>query len=215
MRDAGELRNTIGMLRVGDKVEIGLLRDGKPLQGHGVDRRTLRDRELRMRSDIHQGLEGADLADAPDGGGVLVRAVQEGSPAAQAGLRANDLIVAVGRTPVSNTKAFREAAKGANLLVLNVRRGSAVVLIPHALITMKLLIHLHSRRHRIPGHPPGRPLDQGRPPRHGAVARPRAAQAPAGAARAHARELRRLRGGAAQRALSRQRRRDQSRRHPE
>src|SRR5271155_298847 len=30
MKDAGELRNTIGMLRVGDKVEIGLLRDGKP-----------------------------------------------------------------------------------------------------------------------------------------------------------------------------------------
>ena len=29
MKDAGELRNTIGMLRVGDKVEIGLLRDGK------------------------------------------------------------------------------------------------------------------------------------------------------------------------------------------
>ena len=30
MKDAAELRNTIGMLRIGDKVEIGLLRDGKP-----------------------------------------------------------------------------------------------------------------------------------------------------------------------------------------
>ena len=67
---------------------------------------------------------------APDGGGVLVRSVQDGSPAAQAGLRANDLIVAVGRTPVSNTKSFREAGKGLNLLLLNVRRGSATVLIP-------------------------------------------------------------------------------------
>ncbi|MDB6082569.1 MAG: hypothetical protein JWN43_450, partial [Gammaproteobacteria bacterium] len=36
----------------------------------------------------------------------------------------------VGRTPVSNTKTFRQAAKGANVLVLNVRRGSAVFLIP-------------------------------------------------------------------------------------
>ena len=43
---------------------------------------------------------------------------------------ANDLIVGVGRTPVSNTKSFREASKGLNLLLLNVRRGSAVVLIP-------------------------------------------------------------------------------------
>jgi S1-C subfamily serine protease len=55
---------------------------------------------------------------------------KDGSPASQAALRANDLIVGVGRTPVTNTKTFREAAKGAAVLVLNVRRGSAVVLIP-------------------------------------------------------------------------------------
>ena len=30
LRSAAELRNTVGMLRVGDRVEIGLLRDGKP-----------------------------------------------------------------------------------------------------------------------------------------------------------------------------------------
>ena len=30
MKSSGELRNAIGMLHVGDKVEIGLLRDGKP-----------------------------------------------------------------------------------------------------------------------------------------------------------------------------------------
>jgi hypothetical protein len=31
---------------------------------------------------------------------------------------------------VSNAKTFREAARGANVLVLNVRRGSQVFLIP-------------------------------------------------------------------------------------
>jgi S1-C subfamily serine protease len=60
----------------------------------------------------------------------LVRSVQEGSPASQAGLRTNDLIVGVGRTAISNIKTLREAAKGASVLLLNVRRGSAVVLIP-------------------------------------------------------------------------------------
>ena len=30
MKSKGELRNAIGMLRIGDQVEIGLLRDGKP-----------------------------------------------------------------------------------------------------------------------------------------------------------------------------------------
>jgi Do/DeqQ family serine protease len=129
MKSAGELRNAIGMLRVGDQVEIGLLRDGKPRKVTALVAER-GEAETANAVDIHRGLEGADLADAPEGAGVLVRSVQDGSPASQAGLRANDLIVAIGRTPVSGTKAFREAAKGANLLLLNVRRGAAVVLIP-------------------------------------------------------------------------------------
>ncbi len=129
MKDPGELRNTIGMLRIGDKVDIGLLRDGKPLKVTAlVAARS--ETETANAVDINQGLEGAELVDAPNAGGVLVRSVQEGSPASQAGLRANDLIIAVGRTTVTNTKTFRDAANGLNLLLLNVRRGSAVVLIP-------------------------------------------------------------------------------------
>ena len=128
-KGAAELRNAIGMLRVGDQVEIGLLRDGKPLKVSApVTERSETDAANAV--DIHRGLEGADLADAPDGAGVLVRAVQEGSPASQAGLRANDLIVAVGRVPVAGIKGLREAAKGATLVLLNVKRGSAVILIP-------------------------------------------------------------------------------------
>jgi serine protease Do/serine protease DegQ len=129
MKSAGELRNAIGMLRVGDKVDIGLLRDGKPRQVTALIAERS-EAESASAADINPGLEGAELADAPDSGGVLVRSVQDGSPAAQAGIKSNDLIVGVGRTRVSNTKTFREAAKGANVLVLNVRRGSAVFLIP-------------------------------------------------------------------------------------
>jgi Do/DeqQ family serine protease len=129
MKSAGELRNTIGMLRVGDKVEIGYLRDGKPRNATALIAERA-DAQIANAADINPGLDGADLADAPDSGGVLVKAVQEGSPAAQAGLKTNDLIVGIGRTPVSNTKTFSEAAKGANVLVLNIRRGAALLLIP-------------------------------------------------------------------------------------
>jgi serine protease Do/serine protease DegQ len=129
IKDAGELRNTIGMLRVGDKVEISYLRDGKPRKTTALIAERS-ETEAANAADINRGLEGAELADAPDGGGVLVRSVQEGSPASQSGLRTNDLIVGVGRTPISNTKTLRETAKGASVLLLNVRRGSAVVLIP-------------------------------------------------------------------------------------
>jgi Do/DeqQ family serine protease len=128
MRDASELRNTIGMLRIGDKVEIGLLRDGKALKVTAlVAERS--DLETANAIDINKGLEGAELHDAPDNGGVLVKTIQEGSPAAQNGLHASDLIVGVGRTPIANTKGLKEAAKNANVLVLNVRRGSSVQLI--------------------------------------------------------------------------------------
>ncbi len=129
MKGAGELRNAIGMLRVGDKVEIGFLRDGKPQKVTALIAERS-EAEAANAADINEGLEGAELVDAPDGGGVLVRTVQEGSPAAQAGIKANDLIVGVGRTHVSNAKTFREAARGAKVLVLNVRRGTQVFLIP-------------------------------------------------------------------------------------
>jgi len=32
LKSNSEVRNTIGLLQVGDKIDIGLLRDGKPLR---------------------------------------------------------------------------------------------------------------------------------------------------------------------------------------
>jgi serine protease Do/serine protease DegQ len=128
MRNSGELRNAIGLLHVGDKVEIGLLRDGRP-QKVTAQIAERGDAESAGAAEINKGLEGTELSDAP-AGGVLVKSVMEGSSASQAGLRANDVIVAVGRNPVTTIKSFREAAKGANVLVLKVRRGSDTLLIP-------------------------------------------------------------------------------------
>jgi Do/DeqQ family serine protease len=129
MRNSGELRNAIGMLHVGDKVEIGLLRDGKPrkVTASIAERGEV---ESAGAADINKGLDGAELADALDGAGVLVKSLQEGSSAAAAGLRVNDIIVGVGRTPVTNLKGFRDAAKGATVLLLRVRRGGETILVP-------------------------------------------------------------------------------------
>ena len=133
MKSSGELRNAIGMLHVGDKVDLGLLREGKPRKVTAlIAERSEEHTEVESPSaaDIHRGLDGADLADAPDGSGVVVIKVQEASAAAQAGIRANDVIVGVGRTPVSNMKSFSEAVKGASVLVLKIRRGSDTFLLP-------------------------------------------------------------------------------------
>jgi Do/DeqQ family serine protease len=129
VKSNSELRNTIGLLRVGDKVDIGLLRDGKPLRVTAVIADTTAELPAVPES-IHKSFEGAVLGDAPDAGGALVRSVAPGSAAAQAGLRADDVIVGANRGRVSNVHELHERAKGATVLVLEVRRGATVLLVP-------------------------------------------------------------------------------------
>jgi Do/DeqQ family serine protease len=129
VKSNGELRNTIGLLRVGDKVDIGLLRDGKPLRVTAVIADTTTELTGGPAS-IHKSFEGSVLTDAPDAGGALVRSVEPGSAAAQAGLRAEDVIVGANRGRVSSVRDLRDRAHGAAVLVLEVRRGATVLLVP-------------------------------------------------------------------------------------
>jgi S1-C subfamily serine protease len=129
VKSNSELRNTIGLLRVGDKVDIGLVRDGKPLRVTAV----ISDSSAELTggpAGIHKSFGGATLTDAPDAGGALVKSVEAGSAAAEAGLRADDVIVGANRGHVSNLRELHERAKGAGVLVLEVRRGNTVILIP-------------------------------------------------------------------------------------
>jgi Do/DeqQ family serine protease len=131
VRSPAELRNTIGLLRVGEKVGVALLRDGKPLNVTAVIADTAATESAPSESTaIHRALEGAGLADAPNGGGAIVRTVQPNSAAADAGLRENDVIVAVNRNRVTNLQQLRERAAGAASLVLELRRGGASLIVP-------------------------------------------------------------------------------------
>ncbi|MGQ0834600.1 MAG: Do family serine endopeptidase [Gammaproteobacteria bacterium] len=127
-----ELRNAIGLMRVGDKVDIGLLRDGSSHRVTATIAETppVAETTVADATPIHRGLEGVSLADAPEAGGALVRRVEPGSAAQQAGLRDNDVIVAVNRSRVASVAQLRELAQGATLLMLNVRRGKSTLLIP-------------------------------------------------------------------------------------
>jgi len=132
VKSNGELRNAIGLMRVGDKVEIGLLREGKPLHVTAViaDSSSPQAAGTATPEGMHKAFEGATLVDAPDGGGALVKAVEPGSPAAQVGLRNNDIIVGANRGKVSTVQQLKDRAKTSAVLVLEVRRANAIVLIP-------------------------------------------------------------------------------------
>jgi len=124
-----ELRNTIGMLKVGESVAIGLLREGKPRTVTAVLREPA---QLADASAIHPALAGAELVEAGEdaGGGVRVRGIQQGSPAAQVGLLPDDRIIAVNRSRIASLAQLREAAKGQTSMLLQLRRGNQVLLLP-------------------------------------------------------------------------------------
>jgi len=127
--NATELRNSIGLLRIGEKVEIGLIREGKPRRVTAV----IGERDGTngdSAAEIHPALEGASLSNAENKQGVVVRSVAEGSPAAQSGLRPNDVILGVGRTRVTTVDQLRAAVKDVNSFAITIQRGNSTLVFP-------------------------------------------------------------------------------------
>ena len=127
--NSAELRNTIGLLRIGEKVDLALIREGKPQRVTAVigERNTATGDTAAL---IHPALEGASLANAENGGGVLIQAVAEGSPAAQSGLRPNDIILGIGRTRIANLDQLRAAIRGSGAFAITIRRGNSTQVFP-------------------------------------------------------------------------------------
>ena len=125
-----DVRNAIGLLRVGDTVDIGLLRDGRARHVQALITPPPSPAAPIQPGDINPALEGAKLAETAGGIGVVVRTVDSGSPAAAAGIRSDDIIVAVNQSPVGNIQQLRERSAGLATLVIEVQRGKSTVLIP-------------------------------------------------------------------------------------
>lgn len=131
---ASELRTTIGLRRTGETVRIKVVRDGKN-QTLKATLTELTSSQQMAAVDINANLSGAELEDYDGSGqeytdlGVLIAAVEPGSPAFLRGLRANDIIIAVNNNRVQNLDELTEAAEGQSLLVLELRRGGRELLL--------------------------------------------------------------------------------------
>ena len=127
---AQALSNAIGLRASGDNVDITYIRDGRTR--HTTAK--LRQRQVTRSpgQDIHPGLAGADFATstATTTGGIEVTSVAPDSPAAQRGLRAGDVIMAVNRRPVRSIRDLTEIASGNRVLVLLVQRGDRRLMLP-------------------------------------------------------------------------------------
>lgn len=127
--NADNLRNTIGLLMVGQTIKLDIIRDGKE--------KTLKAKVTEVQSsktqtgDVHPKLRGATFGDieqsSPAYGriqGIMLYSVERGSPAWVAGLRSYDIVTSVNRQPVANLEQFKQLVSNQPELLLNIVRDN-------------------------------------------------------------------------------------------
>jgi serine protease Do/serine protease DegQ len=133
VRGAAELRARLGVVPVGEAVELQVQRGG--------EKRTLKARIGAIESGGTGGapvqeLAGAAFQDVQKGGlpgrnrAVLVTAVKPESPAFRHGLRAGDVIIGVNGRRVSSVQELAKVLKARGGVQLNVLRGDNVLSLP-------------------------------------------------------------------------------------
>lgn len=116
---SADLRNRVGLAPVGSDIEIDYMRDGVH---KSVTLRIEAGGAVEEAEVLPNRLEGAEFRDA--GGTVVVKHIEEGSAAAQSGLKSGDVIVAVNRRPISSVADLTEALRDAKgTLAFDLVRG--------------------------------------------------------------------------------------------
>ena len=125
VESSAQLRNEIGQRRIGQKLRITILRDGKTkvVQAKVGEAVT----QLASNGSVHPFLEGASLESFSDGG-VEITAIERDSTAAESGLRPGDVILSANRYTVGDLDDLRKILKQpSQRVVLRVKRGNAAL----------------------------------------------------------------------------------------
>ena len=131
VRNADMLRNNMGLLRIGQIVEMTILRDNKTLTLKATVAENDKTSEIMSGKDLHSHLTGTELQNIqPDSNlygrieGVIISSVEAGSPAARTGLRRGDIITSANRKSIKNLMELQNAIAENKGLLINIRRGN-------------------------------------------------------------------------------------------
>ena len=130
VKSASSMRNMVGLMRVGAKMDISVIRDGdkKILTAYIEDEveQSLAGEKLNAK------LTGAVIESHDEGGSkfLMVADVSRGSAAWNARLRKGDLILSVNRAPVKSLADMKKMVKASDEQILfNVQRGQTALFI--------------------------------------------------------------------------------------
>ena len=132
---SSDLRNAIGLLRVGTRVELGVLRNGslRILRAVITDPLASSTAAGTISKHLSGAVLGAISDNHPFAGqvkGVEVLEIERGSPAWSAGLRAGDIIMSVNQQPVSSMDELAQVlGRNADMLLLKIRRGNGALFV--------------------------------------------------------------------------------------
>ncbi len=130
---AADMRNAVGMLRVGSEIKMEVMRRGRRLELKAVVGKIAG--ETVKGEEISRHLAGAELGELKEGmphygeiKGILIMNVERDSPAAQAGLQKHDVIRSINKRKVENLDDLSRAVKNPrNPILLHVQRGEAAM----------------------------------------------------------------------------------------
>ncbi|MCS2165469.1 serine endoprotease DegP [Scandinavium manionii] len=120
------LRAQVGTMPVGSKIELGLVRDGKPVN---VSLELQQSSQTQVdSSSIFNGIDGAEMSNKGADKGVVVSSIKPGTQAAQIGLKKGDVIVGANQQPVKNIADLRKLLESKpSVLALNIQRGDSTI----------------------------------------------------------------------------------------
>ena len=137
LRNGADLRNGIGLMRVGKSIQLKLIRNGVTrdvnIQLSEARAETSEAGQTIDGGRLHRRLDGALLGQHysdqyPNEGGVVIVEIEKGSAGARVGLEPGDLIVSVNRREITTLSEMEQAVRiNDKSLRLNILRGNSAL----------------------------------------------------------------------------------------